>query len=246
MKKKSKSQSKKIFSSFYTNHRDWFITMTASFVATVLGIMVTLGASAYQRRAEHKKQTELFMRDVVLDMSYREDNMRKDSVKFAQIESALMTLDATNDEHASLFKDTIVFQHIGWTAYFSFSISENKLIENLFSTNEAAFQLIDDYESTQTIRTFYGAHSVYNTHRKELADVSMRLLPEIIVMVSLQMPNVEIMRKADHMASYYEWMQRVANTIRLIDYWLPQMHQQRLSIMETMGVTEEDIESWKK
>ena len=241
-----KKKSQKKVSLFYKNHRDWFITMTASFVATVLGIMVTLGASVFQQRSDHKKQTELFMRDVVLDLSSREDNMRKDSIKFVEIESALLTLDATIDDHASLFMDTIVFQYIGWTAYYSFTISENRLIENLFTTNEAVFQLIDDYELTKTIRTCYGVHAAYNTQRKELADVTMRLLPEIFVMVSLQVPNVEIMRKTDHLTQYYEWLQRVTNTIRLIDYWLPQIHQLRLSIMETMDATEEDIESWKK
>lgn len=240
-----KKKSQKKVSLFYNNHRDWFITMTASFVATVLGIMVTLGASIYQQRAAHKKQSELFMHDVLLDLTFRENTMRKDSIFFTKVDSALSVLDVAIDAHSSLFMDTIVFRYMGKMSYYS-PLGENNLIENLFTTNEAAFHLIDDYELTQKIRFCYGIHSAYNTQRKELADVTMHLLPEITLMASLQVPKEQIMRKTDQMAQYYEWMQRVWNTYTIVDKLLPQMHQRRLSIMETMEVTEEDIESWKK
>ena len=239
-----KKESQKKVSLFYNNHRDWFITMTASFVATVLGILVTLGASILQQRNAHKKQSELFMHDVLLDLTFREDNMRKDSIFFAKVDSALSVLDVAIDDYAPLFMDTIVYRYMGKMAYYS-PLGENHLIENLFTTNEAAFHLIDDYELTQKIRICYGVHSSYNTQRKELADVTMHLLPEIVLMVSLQVPDVEIMRKTDQMAQYYEWMQRIWNTYTLVDKMLPQIHAQRLSIMETMGATQEDIESWK-
>lgn len=239
-----KKKSQKKVSLFYNNHRDWFITMTASFVATVLGILVTLGASILQQRNAHKKQSELFMHDVLLDLTFREDNMRKDSIFFAKVDSALSVLDVAIDAHSSLFMDTIVFRYMGRMAYYS-PLGENNLIENLFTTNEAAFHLIDDYELTQKIRICYGIHSAYNTQRKELADVTMHLLPEITLMASLQVPKEQIMRKTDQMAQYYEWMQRIWNTYTLVDKRLPQIHQQRLSIMETMDATEEDIESWK-
>ena len=71
--------------SFFSNHHIWFSNMFGAFVATVLGIAVTIGVSKYKDYNKNKEVIKALVFNALSDLDNYEAFLRNDSVAFSQI-----------------------------------------------------------------------------------------------------------------------------------------------------------------
>lgn len=236
---------------FYQNHEEWLDMTTSCLVATILGIILTFGATFLQERNEQKQKTHHLIVDALSDLRLRESKMRRDSVFFASAVSVIEEIQMNEEMGMSeyqedLVRDTLIYHLAGKMRYYV-PIRDNLLIETLFSSSEEIFTLIDDYEVAVQLRSCYAIFDTYRKLREHLSqDLTNQFLPQYECLCKRYPSSYsEVINHLNQMPEYHAFLNRIKDIDVMISKTLPIVTNLRLELMEKTGITEKELLSSK-
>lgn len=230
---------------FYQNHDGWIDMVTSCLVATILGILLTFGSNILTEHKEQKRKTHHLIVNALSDLQMRESKMRRDSAFFASAVSLINEM-SLNEYQETLVRDSLIYHYVGALRYYV-PISNNVLIETLFSSSEETFNLIDDYEVAAELRSCYAIFDTYRQLREQLSqDIANQFLPQYNCLYNQYSSYSEIINRLNQMPEYYAILNRIADINIMIRKNLPSITKMRQDVMRRTKITEKELLAQKK